>query len=177
MAYSKENKNSVVETSIDEFCQGNNIYLVEHNDAKFSREEIVDRAKSRKDENRYDLVFRNCEHFANWCVTGEEVSQQVREVFLGIAKVNPVAAAVIFTGAFLVSDKTVGELVSDVEHMACKAIDEAGDEICKKIEEFGDEVCERFDAVGDTLFEARCFVSDCIDKVDDAIFNVKLLLS
>lgn len=36
----------------------------------YSSDETVKRAKSRRDENSYNLVTNNCEHFAIWCKTG-----------------------------------------------------------------------------------------------------------
>lgn len=36
-------------------------------------------AFSRLGEDKYDLVANNCEHFANWCCTGETVSEQMEE--------------------------------------------------------------------------------------------------
>ena len=85
IAYSKENNKSVALTSLDEFAQGHAIIKVEHDDAKFSRDEVVDRAYSRLGEDDYNLVFNNCEHFANWCVTGNAKSDQVRETVLDAA--------------------------------------------------------------------------------------------
>ena len=43
--------------------------------------EILNRAESRLGERKYNLVTRNCEHFAFWCATGLSTSQQV-EAFL-----------------------------------------------------------------------------------------------
>ena len=85
IAYSKENNKSVALTSLDEFAQGHAIIKVEHDDAKFSRDEVVDRAYSRLGEDDYNLVFNNCEHFANWCVTGNAKSDQVRETVIDAA--------------------------------------------------------------------------------------------
>jgi hypothetical protein len=39
--------------------------------------ETVRRALSRVGEQGYGLFDNNCEHFANWCVTGDHVSGQV----------------------------------------------------------------------------------------------------
>lgn len=38
------------------------------------------RAKSRLGMGGFDLISRNCEHFANWCVTGQWESSQVKAV-------------------------------------------------------------------------------------------------
>jgi len=43
---------------------------------KKDREEILSRAYSRLGEDRYNLIFNNCEHFASWCATGIPVSFQ-----------------------------------------------------------------------------------------------------
>lgn len=49
--------------------------------AIYEPDEIVERALSRTGENEYCLVFNNCEHFANWCRTGESSSRQVDRVY------------------------------------------------------------------------------------------------
>jgi len=38
---------------------------------------VVERAESRLGECSYHLLFNNCEHFAAWCKTGQERSEQV----------------------------------------------------------------------------------------------------
>ena len=85
IAYSKEDNKSVVLTSLDEFAQGHPIIKVKHDDAKYSRDEVVYRAYSRLGEDQYNLIFNNCEHFANWCVTGNAKSDQVRETVIDAA--------------------------------------------------------------------------------------------
>ncbi|NWG75003.1 MAG: lecithin retinol acyltransferase family protein, partial [Rubrivivax sp.] len=46
-------------------------------------EEVQRRALSRVGERKYNLAFRNCEHFAVWCATGLHASQQVEGVLRG----------------------------------------------------------------------------------------------
>jgi hypothetical protein len=46
----------------------------------YSPEETVQRALGRLGENKYNLVFNNCEHFAIWCKTGISESHQVNDV-------------------------------------------------------------------------------------------------
>ena len=41
------------------------------------RAETARRAESRIGERAYNLLWNNCEHFANWCATGIAWSQQV----------------------------------------------------------------------------------------------------
>ena len=39
--------------------------------ASYSSTEILARAISRMGENKYNLIFNNCEHFVRWCRRGE----------------------------------------------------------------------------------------------------------
>lgn len=83
----------IAQTSLEEFQAGHTkLYRQPHAKNCFAREEIVSRAESRLGEERYSLVFNNCEHFANWCVNGEAVSEQVRgalDVIVTIASSTP----------------------------------------------------------------------------------------
>ena len=47
----------------------------------YSGHESVERAYSRLGENGYNLIFKNCEHFAMWCKTGVVYSSQVEKIF------------------------------------------------------------------------------------------------
>lgn len=49
----------------------------------YSAQETAERAKSRLGEDKYNLAFNNCEHFAIWCKTGIKESSQVDE-FLNV---------------------------------------------------------------------------------------------
>lgn len=70
--------------SLERFRDGQAVKVLRH-PTHFSREQIVRRAHSRVGEDPYSLFWRNCEHFATWCCTGEERSTQVRNAiqFLG----------------------------------------------------------------------------------------------
>ncbi len=52
----------------------------------YSPKETVDRARSRLGEHGYNLLLHNCEHFAVWCKTGVEKSEQVDELLELVAK-------------------------------------------------------------------------------------------
>jgi len=70
-------QNAVVEeVALDVFCQDKPIRLVDST-ASFSSDEIVTRARSRIGKRDYDLFENNCEHFANWCRSGQNESHQV----------------------------------------------------------------------------------------------------
>jgi predicted ATPase len=53
----------------------------------YSGKETVERARSRIGEDKYNLVFNNCEHFAIWCKTGISESSQVSAVLSLLAAV------------------------------------------------------------------------------------------
>ncbi len=69
--------NAVVElVSISTFSADKPIQIVDSKLA-FEKSEVVDRARSRIGEKGYDLWNNNCEHFVNWCRSGENDSPQV----------------------------------------------------------------------------------------------------
>jgi hypothetical protein len=70
----------VEETTIEKFLNGKSYSVVPHPYARYSKDEVVKRAYSRIGENDYNLIWNNCEHFANWCIEGVESSQQVGAV-------------------------------------------------------------------------------------------------
>lgn len=66
-------------TSINIFSMGNRVYVIEDpEDFYFVPDVVVERAKSRLGEKKYNLLFNNCEHFASWCKTGISDSKQIR---------------------------------------------------------------------------------------------------
>jgi hypothetical protein len=62
---------------IEEFSQGKTVVVVSYAVA-FSADRVVKRAISRLGEQSYDFRFNNCEHFATWCKTGVNKSQQTQ---------------------------------------------------------------------------------------------------
>lgn len=59
----------VKKTSLKEFAEGDPVYKVEER-AVYSSDEILKRAYSRMGEQKYHLLFNNCENFATWCRCG-----------------------------------------------------------------------------------------------------------
>lgn len=79
-------KNAIIEeTSLDKFIEVTiagetfpcKTLIKEEKYGKFSRKEVVKRAKSRIGERQYNLITNNCETFCNWCITGQNKSNQV----------------------------------------------------------------------------------------------------
>nr|VFK50279.1 MAG: Lecithin retinol acyltransferase [Candidatus Kentron sp. TUN]VFK51389.1 MAG: Lecithin retinol acyltransferase [Candidatus Kentron sp. TUN]VFK58042.1 MAG: Lecithin retinol acyltransferase [Candidatus Kentron sp. TUN] len=58
------------------FSQGNLVKVLDK-PAAYSPSEIIERANRRLGEQNYSLISGNCEHFVNWCRTGESKSWQV----------------------------------------------------------------------------------------------------
>ncbi len=67
---------TVTETPRDVFARGGPIF-VKYQPVAFLPDIVVQRARSRLGEQRYDLLTNNCEHFAVWCKTGRHESEQL----------------------------------------------------------------------------------------------------
>lgn len=76
--------NEVVISDYESLAAKGEVFLLE-GQASFSADEIIERAKSRIGEKNYSLLGNNCEHFVNWCRTGEAKSQQVERTMRRIA--------------------------------------------------------------------------------------------
>jgi hypothetical protein len=54
------------------------VYIRDYLDGfAFISDHVVERAQSRLGEQKYNLLFNNCEHFASWCKTGISYSKQI----------------------------------------------------------------------------------------------------
>ncbi len=67
----------VEEVSLAEFARGRPVRVRPHTSARFDRNDVVARARSRIGENCYRILSNNCEHFCEWCVHGTNRSPQV----------------------------------------------------------------------------------------------------
>ena len=67
---------TIVRTSQDYFCRGEAIRIRDYLVCD-PPEVTIERALSRIGEQRYNVLFNNCEHFATWCKTGRANSSQV----------------------------------------------------------------------------------------------------
>ncbi|QLI80862.1 lecithin retinol acyltransferase family protein [Chitinibacter fontanus] len=89
--------------SLDEFCQGNGYTKQNYAIRKYSREESVERARSRLGEDWYDVLLNIFEHFVTWCIMGIHHSQQVSKLI----------AATALTKATLAIPAVVGRMMAD----------------------------------------------------------------
>jgi hypothetical protein len=67
----------VEEVPLARFVGGREVSIKPHAFARFSPQEAVARARSRLGEDRYRLTTNNCEHFCEWCLSGQSRSEQV----------------------------------------------------------------------------------------------------
>ena len=67
----------VEEVSLEQFAGGRAVSIKYRPLPRFAPEEIVARARARLGEDRYRLTTNNCEHFCEWCLSGESRSEQV----------------------------------------------------------------------------------------------------
>ena len=63
-------------TTLADFGRSGEPIEVVPTERRFDPAEVVARARGRLGEQRYSLVFQNCEHFAHWCRTGKNKSEQ-----------------------------------------------------------------------------------------------------
>ncbi|MDW3688674.1 lecithin retinol acyltransferase family protein [Cupriavidus sp. CV2] len=68
----------VEEVALVEFAAGQQVWIDASVAPKYPGHEVVRRARSRLDEDRYRLLTNNCEHFCAWCLAGESRSEQVQ---------------------------------------------------------------------------------------------------
>lgn len=79
----------IEKTSFVTFARGKTVYIKEYlSGFCFIPEIVVQRARSRLGESKYNLLFNNCEHFATWCKTGISDSKQVRDFVPIVSRLN-----------------------------------------------------------------------------------------
>ncbi len=80
-------KPEVIATDLATFLKGDVLEVKEYTDEEFpdlyTPEQIVTYARACIGDRGYDLLFNNCEHFANVCTLGRFRSNQVERVFAG----------------------------------------------------------------------------------------------
>lgn len=80
-------KAHVIKTDLQKFLRGGTVEVKEYTDAELADlypvEGIVSWARACLGDGGYNLVFNNCEHFANACTLGKYRSRQVENFFGG----------------------------------------------------------------------------------------------
>ena len=92
-----------------DFARGRTVKVREHRDRKYAPDEVVRRAQSQLGKADYQLLGRNCEHFAAWCVTGQSERDEVelRWSMVAAALCVVVGMAVAPIGAGVIAGATV----------------------------------------------------------------------
>jgi hypothetical protein len=83
----------VEEVSLRYFRRGRPVAVRGGLPAKFRAEEVVYRARSRLDEDRYRLLTNNCEHFCEWCLRDRQRSYQVERLARWVRPLKLIFAA------------------------------------------------------------------------------------
>lgn len=78
---------TIERTSMEIFARGQIVQVLRY-PKRFIPDTVIQRAESRLGEQNYNLLFNNCEHFATWCVTGVNKSQQVENFIPLLAYLN-----------------------------------------------------------------------------------------
>lgn len=82
----------VEEVSLEQFTRGRVLNVKAHAAPRYTAAAAVERARSRLGEDRYSVLSNNCEHFAEWVISGMSRSLQVealaRSVFTPFAKLR-----------------------------------------------------------------------------------------
>ena len=80
-------KAHVIKTDLENFLRGGTVEVKEYTDAEIADlypvEGIVNYARACLGDDGYNLIFNNCEHFANACTLGKYRSRQVEKIFGG----------------------------------------------------------------------------------------------
>lgn len=73
---------NICEVSLEDFAKGGEPEVDTNFEPAYEPDEIVERARLMigTQLGRYNLVGNNCEHFANWCKTGNTKSSQSKAV-------------------------------------------------------------------------------------------------
>ena len=85
--YSKIGEAQISRTSRETFARGGAVY-VKAVSTSFISDIVVQRAESRLGERQYDLFFNNCEHFADWCKTGDGKCTQLENFGLRLDQIK-----------------------------------------------------------------------------------------
>lgn len=97
----------------------------------FPAKTVLARAVSRLGEDRYDLLFDNCEHFVRWCRSGKSESPQVAAGIGGVGigmiarqalMLHPALAVTAGVAAYVVLDERHGRRLRRVLSAVSKTV-------------------------------------------------------
>ncbi|HEY9646850.1 MAG TPA: lecithin retinol acyltransferase family protein [Chroococcidiopsis sp.] len=106
--YRKGDQATISRTSFASFAKGKPVF-VKSQPVSFIPDVVIQRAESRLDEQNYNLLTNNCEHFATWCKTGRNESLQLLEFGLDGARWNTAAIGQLLGDARQTADPVQAE--------------------------------------------------------------------
>ncbi len=135
---------AIIRSSIKEFCKGQIFSVVTHENAS-PNGVTLRRAMNRLGEQRYNLLFNNCEHFATWCKTGTHRSNQMEDWLkngsLSSIAIGQLMPAALFTGLNLLLKKGLADEASrNKAKQAIKNLEKLRKAITYKLESTLEEV-------------------------------------
>ena len=89
----------ILRSTLADFCAGESCKVITH-ETSAAKSVTLRRAMSRIGEQSYNLLFNNCEHFANWCKTGVYRSNQI-ETWLHKSSLAAISIGQLLPAAFL----------------------------------------------------------------------------
>ncbi|MEN8216102.1 MAG: lecithin retinol acyltransferase family protein [Pseudomonadota bacterium] len=114
----------ICECSLEYFADGGTIEIVTH-DNGHNPDDVIRRARSRLKEKEYDLLFNNCEHFANWCAIGKKQSQQISTYAVVGAKTVATVAARKYATKIAFREATPWLLAADAAEIVTSQVAES----------------------------------------------------
>jgi hypothetical protein len=106
--YKNEKNGIILWVPMKEFAKGKKIYTVKY-DNYDPPLIVVERAKRKLGETKYNLFNNNCEHFARYCKTGMPISHQVENA-KNLVGNHGIAAA----DAFCNNVKSIGDTTQNL---------------------------------------------------------------
>jgi len=117
----KVQESTMAEAKCCSWC--NTLYRVNYEDC-YDADYTVERARKLKEESRYNLLERNCEHFSRWCKTGSTSSSQVGIFWASLGKVALTIClrviALVILGLLAYSHEAAEENVKDRQQLETK---------------------------------------------------------
>ncbi|MGK7919496.1 MAG: lecithin retinol acyltransferase family protein [Trichodesmium sp.] len=111
---------TIERTSQREFTDGRTIYVKRY-PTRYIPDTVIQRAESRLGERKYNIIFNNCEHFATWCITGVNYSQQVKHFIPLLNNINveqisePIKQAILGGKTAVDTSELVSQALADIK--------------------------------------------------------------
>ena len=182
----------ILRSPLEEFSRGQDVSVVNHDQASPAGVTLR-RAMSRIGEQNYNLLFNNCEHFANWCKTGRHRSSQVEDWLhtgsLGALALGQLMPAALLTGLGLLLRKgLIDEASKERALQGLVQLQRLRQTLLEKLESTleqaetwlkgmpGQGADERMDRRGRQLLLTGRTIADELAAVEDLEIRIKTLL-